>query len=284
MHDIERLLGSFLWTGPDIKASGAKVAGQFVCAPKRKRGLGFSLLKDWNKASMMRHLWVLCLKADTLWIKWIHTHVIKDQSLLRAKIPNEASWSIRKIFHPRRIMQPWVKYIVGDDMSTFLWIDNWHILGPLYKKFGESVVFNLGRSLNTKVASIIHQGSWKWPRLRNAVAREIIASTPSSLIPNTSVPDSVRWMLTGNGKFSAWQAVRVVQPVVPRAKCVWLVHHVPHWAFIEWAAFLGRLSTRDILLHWGMGADDVCCLCQKEVESHEHLFFLCESSEKLFGR
>lgn len=36
-----------------------------------------------------------------------------------------------------------------------LWLDNWHTLGPLFQRFGNRVVFNLGRSLRARVCSII---------------------------------------------------------------------------------------------------------------------------------
>lgn len=79
MNAVEKLLRSFLWSGPDLKTSGAKVAWKSTCTPKSEGRLGFKLLKDWNKALMLRHLWAVCLKAGTLWIKWIHTYVIKEQ-------------------------------------------------------------------------------------------------------------------------------------------------------------------------------------------------------------
>lgn len=69
LHDIEKLLRYFLWTGPDLKQSGAKVAWSALCVPTEEGGLGLKMLKTWNKVSMVRHLWSICLKADTLWIK-----------------------------------------------------------------------------------------------------------------------------------------------------------------------------------------------------------------------
>lgn len=77
MHDIEQLLRAFLWSGPHLKNYGAKVAWQNVSVPKEKGGSGILWLKTWNKASMLRHLWAICMKADTLWIKCIHTFVLK---------------------------------------------------------------------------------------------------------------------------------------------------------------------------------------------------------------
>ncbi|KAG5517678.1 hypothetical protein RHGRI_038161 [Rhododendron griersonianum] len=133
---------------------------------------------------------------------------------------------------------------------TFLGVDNWHTLGPLYKKFEEYVGFNIGRATTAKVASIIQNGVWVWPNPRCAITRQIVASTEFSLMPNPLAPDSVRWLLHKSRVYttkSAWHALRTKYPVVPWSKCVWFPSHVPHWSFIEWLAILGRLSTKDII-------------------------------------
>ncbi|KAI8567999.1 hypothetical protein RHMOL_Rhmol02G0164200 [Rhododendron molle] len=240
--------------------SGANVAWHAVCAPKEEGGLGLCVLKTWNKACMMRHQWAICMKADTLWIKWIHTFILRNQSVWRVKIPQEASWTIRKLFQLRDEIQPWIKYIIGDGKSTYLWVDNWHNLGPICKRFGDSGDFHVGRPLFAKVSSIIHNGAWQWPRPRSAITKEIVSNFDPSLIPNVSVPDCVRWTLCKYG-FS---------------------HHVPRWAFIEWLALLGRLSTKDRLYSWGVVSDQRCVLCQVENESHEHLFFACAYSSAMW--
>jgi hypothetical protein len=35
--------------------------------PKKERGLGIKKLEEWNKATMMRHIWSLFAKAGSLW-------------------------------------------------------------------------------------------------------------------------------------------------------------------------------------------------------------------------
>ncbi|KAG5565583.1 hypothetical protein RHGRI_001484 [Rhododendron griersonianum] len=120
---------------------------------------------------------------------------------------------------------------------------------------------------------------------RSVVTREIVAQTPSTLVPNTTTSDSVHWTLTRDGQFSAisaWQALRVSYPTVPWAGSVWFPHHVPRWAFIVWIAFLGRLSTMDILCSWGLGTTASCSLCLNGVETHEHLFFSCPYSKEVW--
>ncbi|XP_058181312.1 uncharacterized protein LOC131299748 [Rhododendron vialii] len=105
LNDIEQLLRSFLWFGPNLKHSGAKVAWHAVCVPKEEDKLGLRMLKTWNTASMMRHLWAICKKADTLWIKWIHTFILKSHSVWRVKIPR-GFLTVRKLLKFRDEIQP----------------------------------------------------------------------------------------------------------------------------------------------------------------------------------
>lgn len=71
----------------------------------------------------MRHLWAIYLKADTCALKKMDLRI---KVFWRVKIPNE----VRKIFHLRDLVQPWIKHLVGDGQSRILWFDNWHNLGP----------------------------------------------------------------------------------------------------------------------------------------------------------
>lgn len=130
-------------------------------------------------------------------------------------VPPSASWTIRKIFSLRRMVQPWIGSIIGDGQDTFLWLDNWHPLGLLKYRFEGRMDDNLVRSLQSKVASIIRNGSWFWARMRNRVVNEIMSGIPSALVPNTAQRDSVMWTL--NGEFSiksARQGFRQSQPEV----------------------------------------------------------------------
>lgn len=67
---------------------------------------------------------------------------------------------------------------MGNGATTFLWLDNWNPLGPLFYIFGDIIVFNLGRSLHTKVESVFQNNSWCWPRRGNLVTKEIMDNIP----------------------------------------------------------------------------------------------------------
>lgn len=281
VKEIESSLMAFLWSGSELNHSRAKVNWEHICCPKEEGGLGFRRVKDWNRATMLRHLWALCKKADTLWVKWVHTYIIKDNCFWTMDIPHDASWTMRKILGIRPLGQPLIKYQIGNGHTTILWPENWHPLGPLYARFGERVVANRGRALMAKVASIIVQGAWCWPRTRNLAIQSILAESPPDLIPMPHMADSVRWMAHPSGIYtaaSAWNAIRQRFPVVPWWKIAWGTNHVPRWSFIFWLAAQFRLNTRDRLRSWGMLVDDSCCLCSSGIESHHHLFFECPFS------
>ena len=95
------------------------------------------------------------------------------------------TWTLKKLFKLREMAQPSIRSVVGDDSEVFLWLDNWHLLGSLFKRFGEGLVRDLGCSLLSKVCSIICDGDWKWPRQRNRAIMYIVASSPPDFKPNT---------------------------------------------------------------------------------------------------
>ncbi|XP_058181238.1 uncharacterized protein LOC131299675 [Rhododendron vialii] len=68
-----------------------------------KRGLGFKRIREWNKASMLRHMWALCKEDDILWVRWVPAYVIKHSCFWSMKLPNDSSWTVRKIFGLRSV-------------------------------------------------------------------------------------------------------------------------------------------------------------------------------------
>lgn len=56
-------------------------------------GLGIKNVIIWNEAVMMKHLWNVAGKKDSLWVKWCHSHILKGQCLWTCKTPTNASWT-----------------------------------------------------------------------------------------------------------------------------------------------------------------------------------------------
>ncbi|GKA34928.1 RNA-directed DNA polymerase, eukaryota, reverse transcriptase zinc-binding domain protein [Tanacetum coccineum] len=81
IDDIEKIFKSFLWNKGELQKGKAKVAWKYVCQPKQNRGLGLKLLESWNNALLVKHLWNLANKKDSLWVKWVSTVKLKERSV-----------------------------------------------------------------------------------------------------------------------------------------------------------------------------------------------------------
>ncbi|XP_060212008.1 uncharacterized protein LOC132639585 [Lycium barbarum] len=57
-----------------------------------------------GKAAILKHLWAVALKKDSLWIRWINIFYIKNKPLESFPIPKAASWVVRKILQTRDLL------------------------------------------------------------------------------------------------------------------------------------------------------------------------------------
>ncbi|VFQ75989.1 unnamed protein product [Cuscuta campestris] len=81
MKKIMALYRNFLWSStPDYKKCPL-VSWDEVCLPKQEGGLGLKNLLKWNQACLMKLLWDIANKKDTLWVKWIHNKYLKGSSV-----------------------------------------------------------------------------------------------------------------------------------------------------------------------------------------------------------
>lgn len=72
---------------------------------KNYGGLNVVELKIWNKATMLKLLCNLYRKSDSLWVKWIHTYYIKNDTLMEVKIKTSCSWIMKVILQQREIIE-----------------------------------------------------------------------------------------------------------------------------------------------------------------------------------
>lgn len=71
------------------------MAWEKICYPKNAGGLKVMDLELWNKTLLVKLLWNLHLKKDTLWVKWIHAYYIKNDDLMAVHCKNTWSWILK---------------------------------------------------------------------------------------------------------------------------------------------------------------------------------------------
>lgn len=291
IKEVESVLRAFLWSGPDLKKSGAKVSWEHLCAPKDEGGLGLKSLQIWNKAAVSKHIWFIISGGEqSMWCQWVKSYLLKGKSFWQLKMPCSPTWTWRKLLNLRYVVHPFIKVIIGDGQSSSLWFDNWHPLGPLAERFGDRIIYDLGMPKDSKVSTIIRNSNWALPITQTWEINEIRDGLISLPVPSATVGDRIRWTLNTNGVFSVgslWNKLRTPFPKVPWSYSVWFPGHIPKCSFITWVAIQERLYTDDRLVFFGTKSVSICSFCPSQ-ESHDHLFFNCPYTsqvwEQMLGR
>ncbi|GKE28272.1 RNA-directed DNA polymerase, eukaryota, reverse transcriptase zinc-binding domain protein [Tanacetum coccineum] len=177
----------------------------------------------------------------------------------------------------------WVE--IGNGLSTSVWYDNWHINGPLSKFITKRDVYDARMSDKCIVNEAIENGNWAWPN--EWTDKFLVLRNYGVLNLNISGKDVTRWK-DKNGKivdFSVKQVWKDSHADGMRTNwtgMVWYAECIPKHAFVLWMAVQGRLLTQDRIMKWKPNAILLYPLCEECNDSHEHLFFKCKLSEKIW--
>ena len=283
---IEQTLSSFIWSGNIGNAQRAKIRWESVCLPKEEGGLVLRRVKDLNDANVMKHIWNLFYRKDSLWVAWVQRLYLKQKSLWCAKIPSNCSWSWRKLLQLRDKIRPLIKHKVGNEAMTFLWHDFWNPVGPLLPCYGERIIYDSAIHSNAHVSAVIHNGEWNWP-IANLADLMTIKNSCANYPLDVSKEDSISWSPDPSGAFtvsSTWNHFRHRMPVVNWYHTIWFPQTIRRHSFIVWLVIQDRLATQDKLLKWGLTNSVSCVFCRASVDDRNHLFFCCHFTAGIWIR
>ena len=92
VNDIEKVFKGFLWCQGELTRGKAKIAWKKVCRPKIQGGLGLKSLSIWNETLLIKHIWNLATKKDSLWVKWMNSVKLKGKSIWNVDRNYSDSW------------------------------------------------------------------------------------------------------------------------------------------------------------------------------------------------
>nr|GEY11203.1 hypothetical protein [Tanacetum cinerariifolium] len=86
----------------------------------------------------------------------------------------------------------------------------------------------------------------------------------------------------------AWEALRTRGLDVAWYNVVWFTHAIPRHSFHLWLVMRNSLKTQDLLRSWDVGptidlASLRCLLFDRQRDSHNHLFFECKFSARVWS-
>jgi hypothetical protein len=110
---IEQKFNKFFHNGKEEGVAKAKVSWSDLCYPKKEGGLALKRLEVWNQTSMLRHIWSIFARSDSIWAAWVTENFLERKSFSSEGIPQNCSWSWRKILKLRDTAKRFLKFEVG---------------------------------------------------------------------------------------------------------------------------------------------------------------------------
>ncbi|XP_058739152.1 uncharacterized protein LOC131611042 [Vicia villosa] len=99
LKQINTICRTFVWTGKSETSRKSLVAWHKVCSPRKQGGLGLLNLAIWNQVTLLKCLWNICNKSDSLWIRWIHKVYLKGKDVMEVEAGQSWTWIMKKVMN-----------------------------------------------------------------------------------------------------------------------------------------------------------------------------------------
>ena len=286
MKEVEQICAAFLWTGPELRSTGAKISWTEICKLKNEGGLGIRSLKEVNQIFGLKLIWRM-LSGESLWGKWLKENLLKGRSFWEIKMNTQAgSWMWRKMLKSREVAKGFYRREVGNGCKTSFWFDKWSDKGVLFDILGERGFIDLGIKREATVEDAV-KSSRRRRRHRMVILNNIETELLELRDKLNEEEDVSMWRMKSGykDKFSTqetWLLLREDGLQCSWAPGVWFSQATPKFAFLTWLAIQDRLTTMDRISRWSRGVDQMCVLCRSLDESRNHLFFECSFTSQIW--
>lgn len=260
-----------------------------VSKKKSEGGLGIRPLKEVNEVACLKLIWRILSGQKSLWVKWIQIYLIRKGSLWTIRDNTAAgSWMWKKILKTRAVAKGFHRVDIKNGEDTSSWNDHWCEMGRLIEVLGIGGRIDLGIPANATVAEAIASHRRRYHR--SNILNEVEEEMERVKTDNSQMEDIPLWRSKEGiyrRSFSSrntWLEIRNNYATQEWSKGVWFKHATPKYAFHVWTAMRDRLSTCDRMLKWNQNINPICVLCQRCVETRNHLFFSCSYSSKIWQK
>ncbi|GKC87812.1 reverse transcriptase zinc-binding domain-containing protein [Tanacetum coccineum] len=206
-------------------------------------------------------------------------------NLLEVPIDSNSSAGWKNLLELREKIKQHVLCELGNGKTFSAWYDKWCQIGPLSRYITSRELYNVRLAKESSVADTIKNGNWIWPTEwyeKYPVLRQVQVPTLDE-----KGRDKIVWITNTRvtKKFSVstvWKDISTTKPKVAWSSLVWFSQCVPKHSFVLWMAIQNKLMTQDKILMWKPNEVMRCELCKMRPDSHEHLFFKCPNSNKVW--
>jgi hypothetical protein len=252
----------------DLAGGKCKIAWSKVCSPLDRGGLGLPNLSLFGRALRLRWLWYEWTDPGRPWVG----------------MPVPCDRTDRDLFAAATRVR------IGDGTKASFWDSTWLADSPLRLSF--PLLYAHSRRKWRTVAQSLTDNRWVADlrhNLTTAILEEFLQVWRLLRIANTvlqpGVPDTISWILTADGVYSAKSAYRVQFEgrTLTTFRCdVWGAWAPPKHKFFAWLLFQNRLWCADRLQQREWPNGYFCPLCRRNLETSQHLITECPFSREIW--
>jgi len=271
-----------------LNTKKAKVAWSDVCSPKHEGGLGLRSIDEATKVCILKLIWRIMSAHGSLLVDWVNKYLIRSGSLWTEKTTSTyGSWIWKKLLKYRDKAKTFHRVKVKNGDSTSFWFDYWSPLGHLHDTIGDRGYIELGIPKHTTLGEVMDMTRRRTHRqpLLNRVEEEIEKHKQNRIHGEYDV---ALWKGKNNcyqKKFmtkETWSQIRVAKPLFVGHKKIWFPNATPKYAFVTWLVVKNRVATGERMEKWNQNVNTRCVLCSHQMETRDHLFFLCPYSQQVW--
>ena len=134
IKSMEQIMRRFLWNKVGHGNYYAQIGWKTICLPKKNGGLGIKQFTHWNKAFLLKLLWICYQKQDQPWVHLIAAKYLHNTSIELAESNVHYSPFWKSLLTCSDKFFDNICIHIGEGANTSFWYDKWLPMGPLAKQ------------------------------------------------------------------------------------------------------------------------------------------------------
>lgn len=284
--EINGLLAKYWWSKGHGRKSMHWISWKRMGLPKKKGGLGFRDIENFNLALLGKHYVENFSITKQSANKGLKSQLFPHSTILTAEPGYRASFI-------RDLLKQGMRVLIGNGKETSIWSDPWLVTNPpraprCIDGINPGIIY---------VNELMNDDGTGWDMnvIRQTVVEEDINLISSIRLRSNHNPDLIGWHYNDSGIYSVksgyWLASHLPQhhiaiqppPGSPAIKSViWKMKISPKLQHFLWRVLSEVIPVGNILLRRGITTNAQCKRCCQATESIEHLFFSCSHVQAIW--
>ncbi|XP_060969989.1 uncharacterized protein LOC115713780 [Cannabis sativa] len=292
-REMEKIMTKLWWQSSNKSGKGIHwLSWDRLCTHKKKGGMGFRHLRDFNLSLLGKQGWRLLVQPDSLVAKIFKARYYPNNSYLDASLGNNPSFVWRSVWEAQQLVRKGLRWCVGDGTEINVLNEPW-----LPCSDNPYVSTSHPSLIGAKVHSLmkINDTGWDMEILEDLFEerdRRLIVKIP---LQQSAAKDTLTWAYEASGIYSVKSAYKLLQQVNGRWDndddaastfwaTMWRLKIPPKVKNTLWRAGKNCLPTLCMLQTKRVNVNSLCPICREEEETILHALVTCSHIKQVWDR